>query len=464
MLVFIRRNNVERVRELARVQQQTEIIATLTTYYASRGSWDGITEFLGLPTIPPEGALPPFVAGTQPPPPPPPPIEGAFFPNSDSSLPPLFGLLDLNGAVRVPLPGIFNPGQIASSVELERAIPLKVDNEVVGYLASPEIPNELTPDVRAYVDGVNRALLTTAVISTAFALLLGAILSTLLTKPLRELTQAARLLAAGDRSQRVTVRSRDETGELAEAFNQMSSALELAQQQRRHMTADIAHDLRSPMTAVAGFIEGLRDGVFEPTETRLNTMHTEVEHVLTLINDLQALALSDVKTLALNRKLTQPQTLAKRAIQSFADQAQQRNVELAFQDLLNEPVSLMVDEERMARVLSNLVSNALRYTPPNGSITLSTFCDTEMAFISVDDTGQGISAEDLPFIFERFYRAETANTNQGNESGLGLAIAKAFVEAHGGSIRVASTPSVGTAFTISLPRRLPRSDSDNSPS
>jgi signal transduction histidine kinase len=279
---------------------------------------------------------------------------------------------------------------------------------------------------------------------------LGILLAGVITRPLRDLTAAARAISSGDLQQRVAVRSRDELGVLAGQFNQMSDELAHANQLRRQMTADIAHDLRTPLTVIAGYLESLRDEVLKPTPARFAMMHTETQVLLRLVEDLHTLSLADAGELALNRQPVAPEQLIARAASAYQHAAEQHGVELAIRTDPGAP-SISVDSEQISRVLGNLVNNALRYTPSGGRVTLATRAGLNAAELVVADTGAGIARDHLPNVFERFYRTDPSRQQQSGGSGLGLAIVKSIVEAHGGTVHVESAPDQGATFTIVLP-------------
>ncbi len=449
MYALTRRTTLANVSHLAREQEQAEVELKLTQYHVDNGSWDGVLAFFGFPDLPPlaaEGV--PLGDAELPPPPLPlrPPPDGLL-----PDIPPTIGLVDANGLVRIPVPGQLFPQQVVEIETVENTTPLESNGELLGYMVHAPFPAELTRKDRLLVDNINRSLLTTTVIATTLAVITGMGLSAYLTRPIKAMTIAVQRMADGDRSSRVAVRNSDETGELAKAFNYLSDALEASSRQRQRMTADIAHDLRTPIGAIAGSIEALRDGIFEPTHERLDAIHAEAYHMLALVTDLQMLAAEDASDIRLSISEVEPQQLLAQTVDVFTAQATQQDIDLSYQDLIEQPCVLQVDEDRLARVLRNLVSNALRHTPKKGSITLSSRCDDSGVHLAVDDTGSGISAEDLPHIFDRFYQASSTRSNADGESGLGLAIAKTIVEAHNGMIRADSTPEIGTTFTISLP-------------
>jgi signal transduction histidine kinase len=266
------------------------------------------------------------------------------------------------------------------------------------------------------------------------------------------------------------VTSRDEIGELVGAFNQLSRDLARATQLRRRMTADVAHDLRTPLTVIAGYLEALRDDVLKPTPERFAAMYSETQLLLHLVEDLHTLSLADAGELSLQRARIAPRQLLERVASTYQHAAEQGGVALRVcaDDDLPE---ICADAEQLTRALGNLVSNALRYTPPGGTIVLGARCETNgerrttneaevvpfvlrpSSFVVLDirDTGVGIAAEHLPAIFERFYRADPSRQEATGGSGLGLAIVKSIVEAHGGQVGVESAPGQGTTFTIALP-------------
>lgn len=288
-----------------------------------------------------------------------------------------------------------------------------------------------------------------AVGANVAALLLAVLLARTLTRPLRELTAATQAVAQGDLDHQVPVRSKDELGELATSFNRMSAELAQSTALRRQMTADIAHDLRSPLTAISGFVEAMRDGVLKPTPTRFEAMHVETQRLRRLVDDLRTLSLTDAGELRMERQALPPRMLLERLAAVYRQRAKEQEIAIALQLEPGVP-DLCVDQDRMAQVLSNLIDNALRYTPPGGEIKLGARVQGDVTLLTVQDTGAGIPPEHLPHVFDRFYRGDSARTRDGGESGLGLAIDKAIVEAHGGTISADSALGAGTTFTIAL--------------
>jgi signal transduction histidine kinase len=347
--------------------------------------------------------------------------------------------------------GRFRDATVVSRDVLLRATPITVGGKTVGLLVSDSGAPQRgagTPE-DTFLQRVMQALMYGAIGATLGALLLGVVLARTLTRPLRELTVATEALAQGSLGQQVVVRSRDELGALASSFNKMSSDLARSSTLRRQMTADIAHDLRTPLSVILGYTEALREGVLPPNQDTFETMHTEAQHLQHLIDDLRTLSLADAGELPLQRQYIEPQAIIERAMAASAATAQKQGVELTTYTAPSLPL-VYVDVERMAQVFGNLLSNALRYTTGGGTIRLVAEAGDMHVLFHVQDTGAGIARDALPHVFERFYRADASRQHSGS-SGLGLAIVKSIVEAHGGTIAVESAVGHGTAFTIALP-------------
>jgi signal transduction histidine kinase len=260
-------------------------------------------------------------------------------------------------------------------------------------------------------------------------------------------------VARGQLGLQVPVRTDDELGDLTQSFNQMSSDLAKAAQLRQQMTADIAHDLRTPLTVILGYAEALNDGKLKGDPEIYQALHQQARHLTRLVEDLRTLSLADAGQLSLRRQAVDPVSLLEHTVLAYAGQAEARGVTLRLENGSDIP-AVIVDPDRVVQVIGNLISNALRHTPTGGEIVLSaegpgSNTATPIVQLRVRDSGPGINPDDLPHIFDRFYRGDKARQADG-ASGLGLAIARSLVEAHGGRIWAENQPQ-GFAFVFSLP-------------
>jgi signal transduction histidine kinase len=363
----------------------------------------------------------------------------------------MFGLAGPDGMVILPLLPDFRRGTRAPKNVIDKGEPIEIDGKIVGTILSPPQAVNLSPEERTYLERTNRALWMATGGAVLVALIVGVLLARSLTSPVRALTRATQRMESGELEQRVKIASKDELGQLAQAFNQMSNQLAEKDRLRQQMTADIAHELRTPLTVIAGYAESMQEGVLAPTEERLALINHEIEHLQRLVEDLRTLSRADAGELALNRQSVSPAELLKQATATYRHQAEQKQINLSL-DIEPDLPNIFVDETRLMQVLSNLVSNAIRHTPENGRISLNGHRhENGWIALKVSDTGPGIAAKDLPHVFERFYRADESRTESDGGSGLGLAIAKAIVEAHGGKIEIESKLGEGTVFTVLLP-------------
>lgn len=432
-----------RFNEFVLNRDQEELVALLTTYYQVNGSWEGIDELMQPPTLPGGGQGPGQGAGRGGP-------GGGNGPGSgyNASWRRPFVLVDGEGTVVLSGLG-FQSGELVPADESLPGVPLTLNDNQIGTLyIRPEDVGASPVNEGAFLAGVTQAMIMSALVASIFALLLGIILARSLTGPLRELTRATRAMATGDLEQQVPVHSQDELGELAASFNQMSSDLSRAVTQRRQMTADIAHDLRTPLSVIMGYTEMLQEGILPGSVETYTILHEESQQLNRLVDDLRTLSLADAGELPLLKEPVQPRDLLNRAAQGIGPQAEQKGI--ALQLVTGEDLPLVeVDPDRMDQVLDNLISNALHHTPAGGQITLGAERENGAVQLRVTDTGKGIAPEHLPYLFDRFYRVDPARTD--DSSGLGLAIARSIVHLHNGNLRVESEPGRGTTFLIHLP-------------
>lgn len=299
-------------------------------------------------------------------------------------------------------------------------------------------------------DTISQSLLWGGLLAVAVALLLTFVLWRRISRPIQALTVGARRLGKGDFSHRVQVTDRGEFGELARTFNSMATDLERTEKLRRNMVADCAHELRTPLTNIRGYLEAVTDGIVEPDAATVKTLNEEVALLSRIVDDLQELSLADAGELRLVRQPEDVGELISRVVDGMRARAASKEVSLEIQSPGILPLC-NVDSQRISQVLHNLLSNALAHTPKSGRVTVTASQKNGQIEISVRDTGEGIPAEELPNIFERFYRVDKSRARVTGGSGLGLTITKRLVEAHGGTIDVQSQLGKGSCFTFTLP-------------
>ena len=304
---------------------------------------------------------------------------------------------------------------------------------------------------REFLSRLRRVTIFSTGISLVAALIVSLILARLIGRPLEALTRAVRRMGAGDLEQRVPEDGSAETVELARSFNAMAAGLAASQRLRQQMVADVAHELRTPLANIRGYLEAIEDGVVEADEATLRTLREEAAHLNRLIDDLQELAQAEAGNLRLDRGPMAPDELIGRATGAVRARATDRGITLTTTAAPDLP-AVEVDPQRITQVLHNLLTNALTHTPAGGEVAVEARrADDGLIAISVADTGSGIAPEDLPHIFERFYRADSSRSRATGGSGLGLTITRRIVEAHGGTIDVASELGRGSTFTFTLP-------------
>lgn len=328
------------------------------------------------------------------------------------------------------------------------------NDEAVGEIhVSPE-PSISYALAQRLAESTRLVLLWGGLLAVAIALLLSLVLSRRVLAPVRALTLAARRLGGRDFSQRIELKARGELGELTQAFNSMASDLEHAEKLRQNMVADIAHELRTPLSNIRGYIEAIQDGLIAPDATVVRSLHEEANLLSRLIDDLHDLALADAGELKLFCQAEDITKLINQIAASVKTKASAKGVSLSISLPENLP-PVNIDAQRISQVVRNLIENAVAHTTKGDSITVSARQQNSWVEISVADTGEGIPAEHLDNIFERFYRVDRSRTRATGGSGLGLTIAKYLVEAHGGKITVRSAPEEGSLFSFTLPVATP---------
>lgn len=370
-------------------------------------------------------------------------------------------VLNAQGEILVSLAQHIPPG-LPSPDFVRFGFPISANGQVAAYLIPLRPPRSLGEPIDQNIRRLNISLILGALVATLIALLFGWLMARNMIRPLRDLDAATRSIAQGDLEKKVSITTRDEIGALATSFNQMTESLRHSRDLRRQMTADIAHELRNPLSIILGNAEAISDGVLPATPESLEIIYDEARHLSRLVDDLRTLSLSESGELLLQRRAASPREIIERCVSANALRAADMGVTIAAhasQDL--PPVN--VDVERILQVLANLVDNSLKHTQTGGSILLSAAFVAEVSNgaapavspgwvqISVTDSGVGIQPADLPYVFDRFYRGKQNSERLQDGSGLGLAISKALVELHGGRIYVESQPGKGTSISFKLP-------------
>jgi two-component system OmpR family sensor kinase len=445
------------------IMGQGNLTEDLAAYYERQGNWDGVEAVfgdMGRPMQPGQG-------------------RGRMYQGGVSTL-----LADEQGLV------VYDSqdqrvGEALSRGEQKLAIPIQTGGQTVGFLlAIPPGREQLQPQEQSFLEQVNRAILLAGALAGALSILLGLGLSRGLTAPLACLTSAARRIAGGDLSQRVPKAGSAEVAALGQAFNQMAADLEKAEALRRNMVADVAHELRTPLSVLQGNLRAILDGIYPLEQTEIAGLYDETRLLSRLVDDLHELAQAEAGQLHLDLRPTDLVEVIQTTVANFAVAAEAKEVRLTT-GLADETTNLLVlaDPDRLAQIMRNLLSNALRHTPEGGQIIVSATCnghcesDGPAVRIVVADTGEGIPPDDLPHVFDRFWQASSgemgsrsrergspsttlrrdSRQGSGRGSGLGLAIARHLVQAHGGEMGVESEVGQGSRFWFTLPVARDRS-------
>jgi two-component system OmpR family sensor kinase len=421
--------------------QQLDLIPRLAEYYAAHQDWSGVeTVFASIRGMGPVGMGP----------------GGPGMMRGPLAL----ILTDADGRIVYRSTTANMTQGSLGSAELRRAMPVMVQGAPVGYLAAQlQRDTALSSAARLFLDQFNQALIQAGLIAGALGLMSGIIMARRLAAPLNRLAYAAQRLAEGDLTQRAPVAGPSEVAGVAEAFNTMAASLEQAEQARRRLIADIAHELRTPLSVIQGNLRALLDDVFPLEKKEIATIYDETLLLSRLVADLRELTLAEAGQLHLYRTPVDVTAIIARSVTLFAAHADEKRVTLQMDCAPNLP-PVLADADRIAQVLNNLLSNALRHTPADGIVRIvashaqqagCATSDTDMICIRVIDTGPGIPADDLPHVFDRFWRADRGRARAQGGAGLGLAIARQLVLAHGGAIGVESEPGKGACFWFTLP-------------
>ncbi len=425
---LIRLTSSQSLMELVSEQQTAQLKESAQAYYTINGTLDGFYAYYLQASQPLPGSYQP--QGAEPP--------GDGKPPQMKAPRGVYGMVD--SAYRALIPTFeYAVGQVVPTERVRQPVAVEVDGLTIAWiLPDTGFQFKLSAEEQLFLQRTTLAIGLAALAGMLAAVAMGFLLSGNLLKPIRRLTRASQALARGDLQQQVEVTSQDELGTLTATFNQMSAGLARADQERKRMTADITHDLSTPLQIISGYVEMLEGGSVSLTPQRLEIIKTELEHLRRLVSDLTTLTQVEAGGVEMQLAPVKPAALLGRIFQAYQPIAARQEVAL----LLEAPddiAPILVDEGRLLQVLKNLLDNALRYTPPGGQVSLRAVpgAGDRVEFL-VSDSGSGIDPEDLPYVFERFYSADKARRANSGKMGLGLAICRALVEAMGGTISAES--------------------------
>lgn len=390
-------------------------VSTLEGYYIGHGNWDGVESALSFDT---------FI-----------PIENSLLLDKDNRI-----ILDRGSA---------SASTVGTRYEIARRdapFILRANGEVVGTLVVTDMP---ASDRLRFAIGVLSPVGAVSLILAVFMGLIATLLVRRFVNPLADVIYAARAVANGRLDTRIPNEGPQDLRSLSESFNEMASSLERSDRERRDMLADIAHELRTPLSVIRGRLEGIVDGVYPESGAPVSTALEQAYLLERLVDDLRLLTLAESRQLHFESKPVDLGNLTRHVIDLFQAEAKEKNISLAL-NLLSEHPIVNADIQRTEQVIANLVNNALRYVPENGSVWIDISSAEKSVLLSVNDNGAGVPEEDLPFIFERFWRKEKSRSRMSGGMGLGLAITKQLVEAQGGRIEAHNLPDGGLQVSVSF--------------
>jgi len=344
-------------------------------------------------------------------------------------------------------PGSAKPGNRIQIDEIDNKIPLELEGEIIGWLIPGGSQRPHNSPQNDFLNTVQQGLIISSVVSLLIALTLGGFLIQSFTRPIRKLASATEKVAGGELGFQVDIDTQDELGKLASSFNRMSSDLEKSDRARKQMTADIAHDLRTPLTLLQGYTEVLNEGKMSGTSEIYQTMHQQAQHLGYLIDDLKTLSLLDSEELVFQTQNIDLSHILQQVENAFSPLAREKGIKLSLRKEDKLP-KVDLDPGRLTQILGNLINNAFQVLSSGGTIDISAKHKGNNLILEISDNGPGISEENLPLIFNRSFRADKSRSSENGSSGLGLAITKKLVEAQGGNISVISEVGTGTTFRV----------------
>lgn len=413
--------------------QNSDLVIQLVGYYTQHQTWAGLETVLTV-------AVPPNMMGRR----------GNGQPNDRFGPPRTLIVADATGRI------VFDSRPQSTvkklnQAEREAATILQAQDQTIGYLSlTPGPIATLRPIEQTFVEQVRQNLLLAGLIASLVGVALGVAFSLTLTRPLDQLAAAARAIAAKNLSHRVVPGGTIEVANVAAAFNDMAGSLQKAEELRRNLIADVAHELRTPLTVMQGNLAAQLDGLFPIDQTETARLYDETRLLSRLVDDLRELAQAEAGQLQLNLGAIDLRPVIASTADAFNAMATEQQARIDVHLPADLPL-VTADSERVAQVLRVLLSNALRHTPANGTITLSARTLPHQVGVSVQDTGDGIALDEVPFVFDRFWRGDKSRARETGGSGLGLAIARQLIEAQGGAIGVESAIGQGSRFWFTLP-------------
>ncbi|TMV48488.1 HAMP domain-containing histidine kinase [Paenibacillus mesophilus] len=345
----------------------------------------------------------------------------------------------------------FSKAQVSSSQD-SAEVPYTTNGQMQGYIKMQYIlsNSELEPAYAEFMKSIQFRSKLLLIGVVAASILFSFFIARSLSKPLKEVYRMATEIGKGKRDVAVPLKGPEEVRRLAATLHEMTKELKKQEDWRHHLMEDLTHELRTPLTTLLTQIEAIIDGVYEPEPERLQDIYEELIRLSRLVNDLERLSEAESARFSLHVRRTNMVELARAVYSNFLPLARSKGIKLTFEPAF-VPCYAEVDRDKIVQVLSNIVSNAIKYTPEGGNVTISVSYNIEWTVIRCEDNGIGVSDKDLPYIFNRLYRADKSRSRFSGGVGLGLSIAKALAEAHNGTIEAESELGVGSVFTITLP-------------
>ena len=418
IVLFTRVSTNSEFNKFVSDRYKAELASQLANYYQEKQTWEGVEKMF---------------------------VRGHFNPDQDRPL--FFSIAGVNGNILVA--GVdHDKGEKIGADVLDAGAKIQVNEKTVGILLL-NTPPDRNPLEEQFLRRLKESSLLSAIGTIILAFILGAILSRTITRPIRELTKATREIANGKFDQKVTVRSRDEIGELAESFNKMNDDLARSFNLRKQMTADIAHELRTPLSLIIGHAEAVHDGVLPASPENFEIIREEAERLEKMVNDLRTLSLADAGELSVEFQLADVNKLLGDIQSHYLTPFANKRVTLDLENA-SEILQANLDPLRFSQALTNILDNALHYAPEEGRVVMSAKQIGDEIEISIADNGEGVTPEEAVHIFDHFYRADESRARDDGGSGLGLAITKSIIEMHKGKIWAESEKGKGLKMVIRL--------------